>query len=260
MQALKRVVPLGVKEAYHAHRATPKDLAVRALNRLSGGPPLPPGELIELVAGHRRADWFLRGGRSASRVIREMAARDGLGVMRAKDVLDFGCGVGRIMRHWKGVRGPRFHGCDYNPRLVDWCRKNLKFADFRTNTLAGPLPYDPGSFDLVYAFSVFTHLTEPLQRYWMGEMRRVLRPGGLLYLTVHGEHYLYKLDEAERERFAAGELVVTEAAQAGSNVCAAYHPKAYVRGGMSEGFEVAEFRERGAEGDSDHDAYLLRKV
>lgn len=258
-RALKRAVPLTWKEAMHASKSLPSDAAVRLLNRLSGGPPLPPGELIELVAGHRRAAWFLRGGSSAARVIRELAARSELGVARAKDVLDFGCGVGRIMRHWKGVRGPRFHGCDYNPRLVEWCRRNLKFAEFQTNTLEGPLPYGDKSFDLIYAFSVFTHLTEPLQRHWMEELRRVLRPGGLLYLTVHGAHYLDKLDVGERERFAAGELVVKDSEAVGSNVCAAYHPKAYVREVMSEGFEVADFRERGAEGDSMHDAYLLRK-
>jgi SAM-dependent methyltransferase len=257
---LKRAVPLTWKEAYHAHKSLPQNALVRARNFLARRPPLPPAELIELVAGHRNPEWFLRGGLSASEAIRGMVARNGGGMAKMKAVLDFGCGVGRIMRHWKGIKGPRFCGTDYNPRLVEWCRNNLKFAEFRTNTLDGPLSYDPETFDLVYAFSVFTHLTEPLQRHWMGELRRILRPGGLLYLTAHGDFYLDKLNEEERRRFAAGELVVTDSERAGENVCAAYHPRAYVEGTLAEGFEVLEYSPRGARGDSDHDAYLLRKL
>lgn len=257
---LKAVVPLPLKESFHRNKSLPRATAFRLAHRLRGGPPIPPGELIHLVAGHRNPEWFVRGGLSASEAILELAARNGVVIARLGDVLDFGCGVGRILRHFKGVRGPRFHGSDYNPLLTEWCRKNLRFADFETNALEGPLPYGGESFDLVYAFSVFTHLTEPLQSFWMGELRRVLRPGGFVYLTTHGRHYLYKLSEDERERFAAGGLVVQDAAQAGSNICAAYHPESYVRGTLREGFEVLDFRAAGARGDSHHDAWLLRKL
>lgn len=259
-QSLKRAVPLSLKEGYHRQKGLPGDLLFRAANRCKGAPPLPPGELIELVAGHKNPRWFLRGGASAAGVIREMTGRAGRPVARTDAVLDFGCGVGRIMRHWKGTDGPRFHGTDYNPRLIEWCRGNLRFARFGVNTLDGPLAYDSDSFGLVYAFSVFTHLTEPLQKHWMGELGRVLRPGGFLYLTVHGEHYMDKLTDEERGRFAAGELVVKEAAQVGSNFCAAYHPRRYVEATLAEGFVLLECRPRGARGDSDHDAYLLRKL
>ncbi len=259
-KTLKRAVPLRWKEAAHARKSLPKDVATRARSFLSGGPPIPPGELIYLVAAHRNPAWFLRGGRTAAEAIRGTLARNGVELARLGAVLDFGCGVGRIMRHWKGVEGPRFHGTDYNPRLIEWCRQNLKFAEFKVNTLDGGLPYESESFDFVYAFSVFTHFSESLQIFWMGEMARVLKPGGHLYFTAHGEHYLDRLDAAERERFRAGRLVVTEEGLAGSNTCGAYHPEAYVRGEMARGFEVVDFVPEGARGDSKHDVYLLRKL
>jgi SAM-dependent methyltransferase len=260
VKTLKRAVPLKWKEAAHANKSLPRDAAARARNFLKGDPPIPPGELIYLVAAHRNPAWFLRGGGTAAEAIRGTLARHGLELSRMGAVLDFGCGVGRIMRHWRRVRGPRFHGTDYNPRLVEWCRKHLGFAEFEVNTLDGGLPYESESFDLVYAFSVFTHFSESLQLFWIGEMARVLKPGGHLYFTAHGEHYLDRLDAGERESFLAGRLVVKDAGLAGSNICAAYHPEAYVRGEMTRGFEVVDFVPEGARGDSYHDVYLLRKL
>jgi SAM-dependent methyltransferase len=259
-QTVKRAIPLRWKEAAHANKSVPKDAAARALNFLSGAPPIPPGDLIHLVAGHRNPAWFLRGGKTAAAVITETLARRGIEIGRMGSVLDFGCGVGRIMRHWKGVRGPAWRGTDYNPQLVEWCRQNLKFAEFTVNTLDGGLPYESASFDFVYAFSVFTHFTEALQLFWSGEMARVLKPGGYLYFTAHGEHYLGRLDPDEQRQFREGRLVVKDAGLAGSNICAAYHPEAYVRGEMTRGFEVVDFVPEGAQGDSHHDIYLLRKL
>src|SRR5581483_8009602 len=89
-------------------------------------------------------------------------------------------------------------------KAVDWCRENLSFASFMRNGLAPPLDLDDETFDLAYALSVFTHLTEDLQRAWRDELHRVLRPGGLLLLSTHGRSYLPRLDPGERERFGAG--------------------------------------------------------
>ncbi len=47
------------------------------------------------------------------------------------------------------------------PLSSTWCKSNLRFAEFRVNTLAGELPYKAETFDFIYAFSVFTHLSEP---------------------------------------------------------------------------------------------------
>jgi len=87
----------------------------------------------------------------------------------------------------------------------------------------------------------------------------VLRPGGHIYLTTHGEHYLSLLTREEQQRFQSGQLVVREQQESGSNVCAVFHPPSYVREQVAKNLIVADFIPRGAKGDSMHDVHLLKK-
>ena len=257
--AAKRLVPLRLKESFHKHKSAPRDVAARVTNRSSGKPAVPPSKLIYLVAGHRSASAFLAGGLSANEAIRAVLARNDLCMEQFGSVLDFGCGVGRIIRHWNGAQRPVLHGTDYNSDLIEWCRANLQSFEFRVNTLAGALPYDSETFDFIYSFSVFTHLREPLQFHWIDELSRVLKPGGYIYLTTHGEYYLTALNTAEQEQFRSGELVVREEEESGSNRCAVFHPPSYVRNTLTRGLTVADFIPCGARGDSMHDVHLLHK-
>src|SRR5207244_2931679 len=132
-------------------------------------------------------------------------------------VLDFGCGCGRVTRYWNDFGG-EVSGSDVSAKAVAWCRANLTFARFEVNRLAPPLAFPDEQFDLVYALSVFTHLTEELQLAWRDELRRVLRPGGRLFVTTHGRSYAPRLDAGERERFEQGELVVRWSDVPGTNL------------------------------------------
>jgi len=221
--------------------------------------PVPPLALIDLVSGQPDIPWFLEGGRRAAASIREALDRQDVRLESLRAILDFGCGCGRVARHWSRVPGD-VHGCDIHPRLVEWCRRHLDFARFERNHLEPPLPYRDGGFDLVYALSVFTHLPESLQRPWIREMERVLAPGGFLLITTHGDSYVGDLDDRERTAFAAGRLVVREAGEAGSNLCGAYHPPAHVRSTLAAGFEVLDFRPEGAAGNPHQDLWLLRRA
>jgi SAM-dependent methyltransferase len=164
-----------------------------------------------------------------------------------------------VMRHWKNLEGPVLYGTDVNPRLIQWCTYHLGFAHFARHALKGPLPFEAESFDLVYALSVLTHLSSSLQDSWMKELSRVLRPGGLLFLTLHGEAYLERLRFAEAEEFRQGRLVVRGEDAEGRNRCAAFHPESYVRTHLSRDFELLEFVAQGAKGNPTQDVYLLRK-
>ena len=101
------------------------------------GLPLPPGRLRTLVAGTDDVEWFLQGGLLAASSMRAILARSGVTIERLGAILDFGCGAGRVLRHWKSLDGPALHGTDYNPELVAWCAANLPFATFRVNRLDG---------------------------------------------------------------------------------------------------------------------------
>jgi SAM-dependent methyltransferase len=207
-------------------------------------------------ADKQRGYWML--GALGADTIRSLLHRHGVEMSQVDAVLDFGCGCGRIMRHWKWLRGPELHGTDYNPYLVRWCEQHLPFAQYAVNALEPPTRYEGERFDFVYAISVFTHMEEELGLAWIGELERVLRPGGLLYLTVHGEGRLRPLSQEEKQRFLAGELVVVEPERSGTNACAAYHPERYVRQVLAAELELLDFIPGGAE-DVRQDAYLLRK-
>jgi hypothetical protein len=116
-------------------------------------------------------------------------------------------------------------------------------------------------FDLVYALSVFTHLDATGQGFWITELSRVLKPGGFLFITTHGESYRPRLAPRDQEHFRSGRLVVLKSRRAGSNDCAAFHPESYVRRSLAGagGFEVVAFVPEGAWGNPHQDAYLLRK-
>jgi SAM-dependent methyltransferase len=258
-QTVKRAVPLEWKVAFHKRKSLPRQLALRVSNRLSGQPPLPPSNLIFLVTGSESPQWFLDSGRSSSEAIREILAKQDLKIEQFSSVLDFGCGVGRIMRHWSATRGPRWHGTDYNPQLIEWCREHLKFAQFNINTLSGKLPYEDETFEFIYAYSVFTHLNETLQFFWINELSRVLKPGGYIYFTTHGDFYVKGLTPEEREQFQRGQPVVREQQESGSNFCAVFHPPSYVHETIAKGFVVVDFIPGNDQGRSAHDVHLIKK-
>jgi SAM-dependent methyltransferase len=184
--------------------------------------PVPPAALRVRVAGTADLAWFVEGGRLAEQTIRAALERHGGTLDDVEALLDFGCGCGRVTRRFAGRGG--VHGSDTNEDAIAWCRKNLPFALFETNALEPPLAFADASFDLVYGLSVFTHLTVELQCAWLDELARVLRPGGLLLLTTHGDAYRDRLGNEEREAYARGEIVVRWEQATGTNLCAAYHP------------------------------------
>jgi SAM-dependent methyltransferase len=262
---LKRIaIKLGMLGVLREGRDLLRAAAARSRNapyRRSGAPdglPLPPTRWILAVAGEPDVAWFLESGRQAAASIRTTLERSGVDVHQLRRILDFGCGCGRVIRQWKDFAA-EVHGTDVNPRLVDWCRRHLEFARFEENGLSPPLPYAAGTFDLVYALSVFTHLPEELQLAWMAELGRALETGGHLILTTHGRRYLADLTPEERGRFESGEIVA-KSDLPGTNACGAYHPERYVRETLAAGFAVVDFEPEGARGNPYQDLYLFRKV
>lgn len=213
---------------------------VPSRRRGSDGLPLPPPLMRVQVTATADAQEFLSQGKQTADMLLEVVRDSGREISQLGAVLDFGCGCGRVMRRWSQVRGPAFFGTDYNARLIDWCRQNLPFATFTTNDLAPRLPYEDEKFDLVYALSVFTHLTIPMQHEWIAELRRVLKPGGLLIFTTRGDAWAWKLTEAERERYQRGEVVVRYDDVEGTNLCAAFHPVSYVHDKLADSFSVRD--------------------
>jgi SAM-dependent methyltransferase len=220
--------------------------------------PVPPAKLRIRVAGTADLDWFLESGRLAEETLRESLASAGVRLEDLACVLDFGCGCGRVTRRLAGLPG-EVRGSDFDGIAVDWCCENLTFASFTQNALEPPLPFPDDDVDLVYAFSVLTHLPVPLQHAWIDELTRVLRPGGYLLVSTHGARYVERLAVEEREAFQRGEVVVRFEQVAGTNLCTAFHPPAYVRDRLGARLELVLETPEGAKGNPHQDLFLFRK-
>jgi SAM-dependent methyltransferase len=220
------------------------------------GLPLPPARMRAQVGPlHARARFFLESGRHNAELVRGLVPLEDVGAL-----LDWGCGCGRVMRHWAHLDGTDVRGCDINPRMVEWCNENLPFAKASVNELSPPLPYADDTFGLVYAFSVMTHLPEDLQRTWVDECRRIVRPGGHFVFSTLGAYFASRdrLTAQEAKAFADGQLVVLYAGSPGTSLCSAYHPREYVARELAHGFEVVDYR--AAADDGRHDIHVLRKL
>ena len=76
---------------------------------------------------------------------------------------------------------------DINIRHVEWVRRHLDSSiKIFHGTILPSLPIGDNSLSLVYAFSVFTHI-DLLESAWLLELRRVLMPGGIAYLTIYSD-------------------------------------------------------------------------
>lgn len=146
-------------------------------------------------------------------------------------VLDWGCGPGRIIRHLPSFldNSCKFYGTDYNQKYINWCKKNISDVSFCTNQLAPPLSYERNTFDIIYGISIFTHLSKEMHFAWFNELLRVLKPGGIMFLTLHGNAFKEKLTDAEKIKFEKGELVVKSNTKEGHRTFGAFQPISFVK-------------------------------
>ncbi len=100
-------------------------------------------------------------------------------------ILDFGSGYGRITRFFlNDVRPEQLYGVDTDTKILEECRLGGTPGNFFSIQPLGTLPFADKFFSVVYAYSVFTHLPEPVQDRWLAEIHRVLKPRGLFVATV----------------------------------------------------------------------------
>jgi SAM-dependent methyltransferase len=230
------------------------------MNGAPDGLAFPSARARFLVSGSSDLRWFLKGGELAANVIAEALQRNGIDLRSLRSLLDFGCGSGRVLRHWKSLENTSIHGTDQHPLLVEECRRTLPFVIVTSNGPKPPLGYPDNSFDLVYALSVFTHLNERQQDAWRDEIRRILKPGGIWLFTTHGEAYISRLSDTQFADFKAGNVVCRDGNFEGQNICVTYHPASYVHEKLAAGFSVLEHVPEGAKGNPRQDLYLLRKI
>lgn len=155
-------------------------------------PAFPPPELMALV-GHTSTETF--DNPTGADVFADVPPD------AAASVLDWGCGCGRFARRllMQERRPTSYVGVDLHAGMIEWCRENLSIHDpafrFHHHDIHNPalnptgtsdmerFPVDDSSIGLFIGWSVFTHVTQRAAEFYLGEVARVLRPGGMAKTT-----------------------------------------------------------------------------
>lgn len=162
------------------------------------GLPIPPPSLR--MGYGTSAATYLAEGKKIVRTMRGIVRNAGADETTMRRILDFGCSSGRLIRWLKPLATQaEIWGVDITAHHIAWCKQHLSPPFYFALTTTMPhLPFEDGFFDLIYAGSVFTHFDD-LTDAWFLELRRILRPGGLLYVTIHDNNTIRLLEGEYRD-------------------------------------------------------------
>ncbi len=137
-------------------------------------------ERVDYFSNHQlklRFPWRLYHGP----IVTELSVA--LSRLQGRDVLNLGSGPFFELEQLNAA-DTRFTLCDIDPRALSAARRLHGSALAGTDTLGkdGRLPYEDARFDAVVSMDVIEHLVDPLP--WLNEALRVLKPGGVLFLTT----------------------------------------------------------------------------
>jgi len=207
--------------------------------------------------GNHRAYWQM-GLDDYDKVLRAAHERS----ITAGRFYDFGGSTGRVFRHaYCQTSQFQVWSSDFKLPSALWNQRHMpRGIRCFLNGFNPPLPLPDRYFDVVTAFSVFTHIDE-LELAWLLELRRVLKPGGLLYLTVHDEAFWERIPPQLLEvlqRSAGGEGLTAQSpfpdpraafhfTTEGYYSCNVFHSHAYIREQWGRYFNSIEIRPLGAE-------------
>lgn len=154
--------------------------------------------------GHPDKGWFWESGKEDVDNMINILVDSGIDLTILGHVLDFGCASGRLIRHLYKHKDTEIWGCDISAEHIGWCKEYLSPPfNFITNTTSPHLPFEDGYFSFIYAGSVFTHIDD-LADMWFLELKRILQKGGVLYITIHDDSTLDIFKEIKRkDKFAS---------------------------------------------------------
>jgi ubiquinone/menaquinone biosynthesis C-methylase UbiE len=137
-------------------------------------------------------------------------------------VLDVGCGTGNLLRS-TGKRHPRTEltGLDPDPKMLATTRRKTRRAGLSVRLdrgFAQELPYADDEFDRVFSSLMFHHLDTAAKDQLLAEVKRVLKPGGVLVLAdaVFHDHGPHRMKEMIRDN--VGDRVAQRISAAGFDV------------------------------------------
>lgn len=147
--------------------------------------PLPPNSRLRRTSSLTIRHYYESG---LTTILPILTAARLYGVRLEEDaqVLDFGCGVARqILQLTRTYPNAHAFACDVVPENVQHIQRYFPTVQAYVNNFDPPLKYAENTFDLVYSVSTFSHFSLVDARLWLTELRRVMKPNGLLCLTFN---------------------------------------------------------------------------
>ena len=159
--------------------------------------PTLPDEQTQINFIGSAGDTALREAFKAYLLWKELAAKYSRPIHADSKILDFGCGWGRTLRFFmKDVPSVSLTGVDVMPLAIELSKKTNPWCNFELTNSMPPTHFTDNSFDLVYLYSVFSHLSEEAHDRWLTEFHRVIKPGGLLIATTWPREYIERCERA----------------------------------------------------------------
>lgn len=222
---------------------------------------LPPAHLAFDAHGHVNWRIYRESGTVVANQLAQVLqeSRAPASSASSRHILEWGCGPGRVIRHLQ-ARMPtdKLYGSDYNPESIAWCTANIPNVTFIENGLHPPLQFQSEFFDAVYAISVITHLSEPVCHEWVTELKRIIKPQGILVLWSNGDHIAESLLPEEKRRYGQGEFTERTNYKEGKKMYLSFHPPTWVRQSLLSEFEVIKHYPGGFSGN-EQDVWIARK-
>jgi ubiquinone/menaquinone biosynthesis C-methylase UbiE len=186
------------------------------------------------------------------RKLQDLAAKYDI---RGGRYFDFGGSTGRVFRQF-AIQTDAWDvwSCDFKISSVEF---NLKYFPSKVrvflNTSFPSLPLPDQYFDLISAYSVFTHINET-ETGWLLELRRTLRVGGIACFSIHNNDTWptrnktmrdtfekFRPDIANEPTLPEGKTVVTFREDDPYN-CHAFHSDTHIRQNWGRFFEICEIQ------------------
>ena len=114
-------------------------------------------------------------------------------------ILDYGCGWGRLIRLMYRFTAPEnLYGCDPWDRSIELCQESRLAGNFSVSEYIPTRPPFPGKkFDLIYAFSVFTHLSARSGNAVVKVCRECIADDGMMVVTIRPLSYWAAHDQRQ---------------------------------------------------------------
>jgi SAM-dependent methyltransferase len=147
-------------------------------------PSLPDQRLQDRLTA-TSGDTALEWGGHAYELFKQLYEKHAGPLSPTSRVLDFGCGWGRVIRFFlRDVEPTNLVGIDVSEEAIAACLETNHWCRFERCGTLPPTALESQSFDLAYAYSVFSHLSEEAHLRWLVEFERLLKPEGLLIVTT----------------------------------------------------------------------------